>query len=95
MRTFGLMAAGGILLFAVSGHPSFINLQLAGLILLARGGAGLWAGLGQDQRADLKRQFRIAIARGMKAFETVTADLSSDDSARVPLTDLLGQARRD
>jgi hypothetical protein len=34
---------GGILTFAVSARPSFIDLRLAGVILMATGAIGLWS----------------------------------------------------
>jgi hypothetical protein len=36
-----LIAVGAILTFAVSAHPSFLNLQIAGVIIMAVGVAGL------------------------------------------------------
>src|SRR5260370_21385028 len=37
-----LLAIGAILTFAVTGHPSFLNLQVAGLVIMAAGVAGLF-----------------------------------------------------
>src|SRR5260221_8935028 len=37
-----LLAIGAILTFAVMGHPSFVNLQVAGLVIMAAGVAGLF-----------------------------------------------------
>jgi hypothetical protein len=36
-----LLAVGAILTFAVTGHPRFINVQVAGLVVMATGAAGL------------------------------------------------------
>jgi hypothetical protein len=36
-----LLAIGAILTFAVKGHPSFLNLQVAGLVIMATGAVGL------------------------------------------------------
>ena len=36
-----LVAVGGVLAFAIHGHPSFVNLQVAGVILILTGVAGL------------------------------------------------------
>src|SRR5579864_1102614 len=36
-----LIAIGAILTFAVTGHPSFLNLQIAGVVIMATGIAGL------------------------------------------------------
>lgn len=88
------LATGGILLFAVSGHPSFLNLQLVGLILIGRGVAGFYADLGQRGRADYARKFKAAVARGTSAFEAfdaLTTDLIKDDARRVPLDKLLSR----
>ena len=35
------MAVGAIFTFAVTGHPSFLNLQIAGVVIMATGVAGL------------------------------------------------------
>ncbi len=37
-----LLAIGAILTFAVTGHPSFLNLQVAGVVIMATGVAGLF-----------------------------------------------------
>jgi hypothetical protein len=36
-----LIAIGAIFTFAVTGHPSFLNLQIAGVVIMATGVAGL------------------------------------------------------
>lgn len=36
-----LLAIGAILAFAITGHPSFLNVQVAGLVIMATGLAGL------------------------------------------------------
>lgn len=36
-----LLAIGAILTFAVTGHPSFLNLQVVGVVVMATGVAGL------------------------------------------------------
>jgi hypothetical protein len=36
-----LLAVGAILTFAVTGHPRFLNVQVAGLVVMATGAAGL------------------------------------------------------
>jgi hypothetical protein len=36
-----LLAVGAILTFAITGHPSFLNVQVAGLVVMATGVAGL------------------------------------------------------
>jgi hypothetical protein len=37
-----LIAIGAIFTFAVTGHPSFLNLQVAGVVIMATGVAGLF-----------------------------------------------------
>lgn len=95
MRAFAWLAAGSVLLFAVSGHLAFINLKVVGLILIVRGAVGLWANLGRELRARCTKQIAAALAHGTHAFESFTADLARDDAARVPLADLLGHRGRD
>jgi hypothetical protein len=85
MRTCAWLAAGGILLFAVSGHPGFLNLRVLGLILLARGAAGYWLALGPDRRARCVRRLRTAAIE----FEEFTARLTSYGGSRVSLDDLM------
>lgn len=90
MRAFAWLAAGGVLLFAVSGHLAFLNVRVIGLILIVRGAAGLWISLGSEIRAHYKSQVATAVARGIDALDSFTADLARDEAVRVPLTDLLG-----
>jgi hypothetical protein len=57
-----LIAIGGILAFAVRAHPDWLNIQIAGLILIAIGVAGmLLPGRGSDW---LRR--RIVLRRGAR-----------------------------
>lgn len=90
MRAFAWLAAGGVLLFAVSGHPAFIDVRVVGFILILRGAADLWTNLGRERRARCKRRLATAAARSADVFESFTADLARDDAARVPLADLIG-----
>ena len=90
MKAFAWMAAGGVLLFAVSGHLAFINIRVVGLVLIVRGAVDLWANLGKEIRARYKSQVAAALARGANAFESFTADLARDYAVRVPLADQLG-----
>jgi hypothetical protein len=90
VRAFAWLAAGGIFLFAVSGHPAFLNFRVIGLILIARGAIGVWLNLARQQRARYKVRLAAAVARGTDAFETLTDKLARDDATRVPLADLLG-----
>lgn len=88
-QTFWWLAAGGILLFAVPGQPSFLNLKTIGLIMIGRAVAGLWFAVGPKQRARLFQQIKIFVTQGSTVVEAATADLGRDDRNRVPLGDLL------
>jgi len=90
VRALAWLAAGGVLLFAVSGHLAFINVRIVGLILIVQGAVDLWTNLGSELRAHCKSRLAAAVARGTEAFESFTADLARDDAARVPLAELLG-----
>ncbi|HET7013178.1 MAG TPA: hypothetical protein VFI65_04675 [Streptosporangiaceae bacterium] len=94
-QTFWWLAAGGILLFAVSGQPSFLNLKTIGLIMIGRGVAGVWFAAGPDRRAYFARQIKSVVTQGSSVVETATADLAQGDSNRVPLGDLLLSRRAD
>ncbi len=37
-----VLTVGAVLTFAVTGHPSFFDVRLTGMILMATGGIGLW-----------------------------------------------------
>jgi len=37
-----LIAIGAILTFAVTAHPSYLNLQVAGIVIMLTGAAGLF-----------------------------------------------------
>ena len=76
------------MLFAVSGHPHFLDLRVAGVILLARGAAGYWLALGPGRRAHLASQFR-RLRTTVVAFEAYTRDLTDQGGSRVRLSDLL------
>ena len=88
-QTFWWLASGGILLFAVSGQPSFLNLKTIGLILIGRGVAGVWFEAGPNRRAYFTRQIKSVVTQGSSAVEAATADLGRGGSNRVPLGDLL------
>ena len=89
MRALAWLAAGGVCLFAVSGHLALLNFRVFGLILLMRGGIGLWLDLDERRRTRCKSFIAEAVAHGTKAFESLTAELARDDSARVSLAELL------
>lgn len=88
-QTFWWLAAGGILLFAVSGQLSFLNLKTLGLIFIGRGVAGMWFEAGPNRRAYFTRQLKTVVTHGSAVVESVTATLARDESKRVPLGDLL------
>jgi hypothetical protein len=56
-----LIAVGAIFTFAVAAHPSFLNLQIAGVVIMATGVAGLLLGR-RGQQGWLRR--RIILRRG-------------------------------
>ena len=63
MRTatgLALLAIGAILTFAVVGHPSFLNVQVAGVVIMATGIAGLF--LPKPSQGWLRR--RTVLRRG-------------------------------
>jgi hypothetical protein len=77
-----MITAGAILAFAVSGHPSFLDIQLAGAIVMVTGLVGLWP---------LGGRAWVAFGRGrLRQFVDQTPPV---DGARVPLDELLGRAR--
>jgi hypothetical protein len=81
-----LLVIGGILLFAVHGSPGFVNLHVAGLVLVIAAAAGL--GLPR-QRAGWGRRR----ANALKTLLT-PPDIDTVDGTRVPLEDLLGVPSR-
>jgi hypothetical protein len=88
-QTFWWLAAGGILLFAVSGQPSFLNVKTLGLIMIGRAVAGMWLATGPNRRAYFARQLKTVVTHGSTVVESMTATLARDDADRVPLGDLL------
>jgi hypothetical protein len=65
MRTatgLALIAVGAIFTFAVTGHPSFLNLQVAGVVIMATGVAGLF--LRRPSQGWLRR--RTVLSRGAR-----------------------------
>jgi len=59
----GVAAAGAILAFAVDGHPSFINIQIAGWVVMLTGVAGLLLPRRGYGRVRRRRIYRRAPAR--------------------------------
>jgi hypothetical protein len=74
------------LLFAVHGSPGFVNLHVAGLVLIIAAAAGLW----------LPRQRPGWGRRRANALKTLLTppDTGQADGSRVPLEDLLGVPSR-
>lgn len=65
MRTatgLALLAIGAILTFAVVGHPSFLNVQVAGVVIMATGVAGLF--LPKPSQGWLRRRTVLRRGRG-------------------------------
>jgi hypothetical protein len=56
-----LLAIGAILTFAVTGSPSFLNLQIAGVVIMATGAAGIF--LHKPTRGWLRRRTVLRDAR--------------------------------
>jgi hypothetical protein len=81
-----LLVIGAILLFAVHGNPGFVNLHVAGLVLMFAAAAGLW----------LPRQRPGWGRRQASAIKTLLTppDIDLIDEGRVPLEDLLGVPSR-
>jgi hypothetical protein len=91
VKTFAWVTVGGILLLAVVGHPAFLNLQVAGLILIGRGLAGFWFGASPENRAYYIERIKTVAFRGATTYEAFSADLAEDGCTRVPLDDLLAR----
>jgi hypothetical protein len=58
-----LIAIGAIFTFAVTGHPSFLNLQIAGVVIMATGVAGMFLPR-RNQQGWLRR--RTILRRGSR-----------------------------
>lgn len=66
MRTAACLtsiAIGAVFTFAVTAHPSFLNLQIAGVVIIATGGAGLLLPR-RGQQGWLRR--RTILRRGLR-----------------------------
>jgi hypothetical protein len=74
-----MITAGAILAFAVSGHPSFLDIQLAGVIVMVTGLIGLWPMGG-----------RAWLAFGRTRLRHFVDQTPPARGPRVPLEDLLG-----
>ena len=60
-----LIAIGAIFTFAVTAHPSFLNLQIAGVVIMATGVAGLGlAPVQEAPQADPERQQVLVVVAG-------------------------------
>jgi len=82
-----LCTAGGVLTFAVSGHPAVVDVQLVGVILMLTGIARLWP-----------RGAGTWLLRGRSRLRQLLDETAPVRGARVPLDELLaagrGHARR-
>jgi hypothetical protein len=76
------LTAGAILAFAVTSHPAFIDLRLAGLILMAAGALGLWPAGG-----------RAWLLLGRYRLRKLLDETAPAQGARVPLHELLHAGR--
>jgi hypothetical protein len=94
VKTFGWLATGAVLIFALNSHPGFLNLRLTGFVLIARGLAGLWLSIGRTGQARYAGHMRALVLRGREVAEVLAADLAPDEGTRVPLDDLLGARQR-
>jgi hypothetical protein len=77
-----MITAGAILAFAVSGHPSFLDIQLAGAIVMVTGLIGLWPAGG-----------RAWVAFGRTRLRHFVDQTPPVEGTRVPLDELLVRAR--
>jgi len=87
-----LLAAGAILAFAFSVRPGFLDLRVAGLILIARAAAGTWLSASPAGRARWSRGLRLVAARGAEAIEpggALDPQAGQPGRSRVPLDHLL------
>jgi hypothetical protein len=75
-----VLATGAVLTFAVSGHSSFLDIRLAGVILMLTGVAGLWP-LGG----------KVLVLLGRSRLRRFLDETAPVQGRRVPLDDLLGQ----
>jgi hypothetical protein len=73
-----VLVTGAVLTFAVSGHPSFLDIQLVGVILMLTGAAGLWP-LGG----------RAWLLFGRSRLRRLLDETAPVQGTRVPLEDLL------
>ena len=75
---------------------AFLNLQLVGFILIARGIAGFLLGIGPDGREYYRAKFKTVVTRGSETLTELDAFTLSlaGDRRRVPLDDLLSRSRR-
>lgn len=81
-----LLIIGATLLFAVHGNPGFVNLHMAGLVLILAGAAGLWL-------PRLRPGWGRRRANALRTLLT-PPDIDHADDGRVPLEDLLGVPSR-
>jgi hypothetical protein len=81
--------------FAVNGHPGFLDLQLAGVILMATGLAAMWLRIGSARLARAGSRVVSAGTRmardGAQALDRMSLP-GPQTGQRVPLRDLLGYA---
>jgi hypothetical protein len=77
-----LMAIGAIFTFAITAHPSFLNLQVVGLVLIVTGVCGLV--LPRRGRGWLRRS---VLLKGSPDFTNVHRDEREDTAELAPVPD--------
>jgi hypothetical protein len=78
--SIAVLATGAVLTFAVSGHSSFLDIRLAGVVLMLTGVAGLWP-LGG----------KVLLLLGRSRLRRFLDETAPVQGPRVPLDDLLRQ----
>jgi hypothetical protein len=79
-RTSVIIAiTGAVLTFAVTGHPSFLDIRLTGAILMAAGVAGLWP-----------RDGRARLVRASTRLRQLLTEMAPPQGVRVPFDELFG-----
>jgi hypothetical protein len=78
-----VLTVGAVLTFAVSGHPSFVDVRLAGVILMAAGVIGLWP-VGARASARLGRSW----------LHRQVTEIAPVQGTRVPFDELLRGPRQ-
>jgi hypothetical protein len=78
-----VLTVGAVLTFAVSGHPSFLDVRLAGVILMAAGAIGLWP-VGA----------RLSVRLSRRWLQRQLTEIAPVQGTRVPFEELMRGPRR-